>query len=131
MDEKILSLLIFSLDNELSAEEQHQLDQALAEDTELRTEQDRLLMIREALSAHTVSADVAFADEVMQSLETANETGIEARILQLFPQVAAACIVLVLIAMLGIYFSEGNLSTEAIVGVQDLAPEDAYSYLEY
>jgi anti-sigma factor RsiW len=131
MDEKILSLLIYSLDNELSAEEQQQLDQALASSAELQAEQERLLAIRQALASHTIPADNTFADAVMQQLEEERETGVEARILQLFPKVAAACVVLVLIAMLGIYFSEGSLSTEAIVGVQDLAPEDAYSYLEY
>ena len=130
MDEKILSLLIYSLDNELSADEQRQLDQALTASAELCAEQERLLAIRQALASHTIPADNTFANAVMQQLEE-KETGVEARILQLFPKVAAACVVLVLIATLGIYFSEGSLSTEAIVGVQDLAPEDAYSYLEY
>ena len=86
----------------------------------------------EALASFSVQEDPSFTDDLMQRIEQEKTTvPVIATIHKLFPRVAAACVLLVLLSVVAIYFTEGNLSMEAIVGVQDLAPEDAYSYLEY
>jgi hypothetical protein len=39
--------------------------------------------------------------------------------------VAAACLLLLAAAFLTLYFSEGSLSADTLIGVQELQPEDA------
>ena len=125
MDEKILDLLIYSLDNELTDTQQKMLDEALQNSEALRQEQARLLHMRKELAAFSAAPDATFSSNVLQVLEQPQSFNI----VQLFPKVAAASVLLFIGSLLAIYFSEGNLSMEAIVGVQDLTPEDAYSYL--
>ena len=131
MNEKNLDLLIYSLDHPLNAAEQATLDAALAGSEALRAEQERLLRMREALSDLSVSEDPAFSADLLQKLESGKRQKIGAAIHRIYPKVAAAAVLLFLITAISIYLTEGNLSVEAIVGTQDLLPEDAYSYLGY
>lgn len=132
MDEKMIELLLYSLDNELTKAEQEQLDTALANSAALRAERDALLEMRNALANFSVDEDATFTDDLMQRIQIEKRNvPIQSNIRKLFPRVAAACILLVLLSVVAIYMTEGNLSIEAIVGVQDLSPEDAYSYLDY
>lgn len=75
--------------------------------------------------------DPKFADRVMYQLQQTKKSEFSASIIALFPKVAAACVLLLLCSLLGIYFTEGSLSTEAIIGFQDLAPEDAYALIDF
>lgn len=131
MNEKIIQLLLHSLDHELTEAEQLELGAALEASAELRAEQKALLEMRAALTNFSVEADPAFVDDLMQQLPSEKTVYISGSIRKLFPKVAAACVLVLLLSVLSIYFTEGNLSVEAIVGIQDLSPEDAYSYLDY
>ena len=127
----MLNLLIRSLDDQLSDAEETQLEAALENSSDLRAEKQQLLELRVQMARLKVEADEAFTEEVMQALQKQKSNSFESVILNLFPKVAAACLVLLLASVLIIYFTEGNLSAEAIIGIQNLTPEDAYSYLEY
>lgn len=125
MDEKILNLLIYSLDNKLTEAQQEMLEEALQSSEMLQKEKARLLHMRNELASFSVEPDDTFSSEVLLQLENPKSLNI----VHLFPKVAAASVLLFMGSLLAIYFSEGNLSMEAIVGIQDLTPEDAYSYL--
>ena len=131
MNEKMLDLLIYSLDNDLTEAEQATLDAALEASASLRAEKEQLLQMRAALENFSLEKDTQFTADLMQQLDKQKSNNLGARIRRIYPRVAAACAIIVLLSILGIYLVEGNFSMEAIVGIQDLTPEDAYSYLDY
>ena len=128
-ENRAYQLLLKALDQSLSPEEERFLDQALTESDWLREEQEKHLQVRVVFSQFSLSAAPDFTDELMSNLDQAS-----AKVIPLFrfaPQIVAACVVLVLATLLTIYSYEGALSTEALLGVQDLSPEDAYTLLTY
>lgn len=133
MDEKIIDLLIYSFDNPLSKEEQNQLNHALKGSSELRAEQERLLKMREKLKRSNVPKDTDFVDRVMQRLEQEKiipSGNLNVVFLKWFPKIAAACILLLLTSFLSIYLDEGQLSSDALIGLSDVTPEEASTYFE-
>ena len=126
--ETINELLLRSFDQELSAGEKARLDAALAGSEELRLEKQRLEKVRYLLGSLQAGPPGGFVDGVMARLKASTA---EATLLSLLPRAAAACLIILLLALAGIYLAEGSLSTDAIIGVANLAPEDAYTYLEY
>lgn len=135
MNDNALELLIYSLDNELSPQEKKQLDQYLTDSAALRQEKALLLQIREGLSGLQAEPDNHFADQIVRQLSTSKDPvqhpGLQVLIMNLFPKVAAACVIVLVAAVLTTFFVEGNLSLEAFIGVQDLSPEDALSLMDY
>lgn len=126
--EDIQELLLRSFDQELPAGETARLKAALAGSEELRREKRQLEKLRAALRSLQAGANEGFADGVMARLKA---SPVEATLLALLPRVAAGCLIFILLALIGIYLAEGSLSADAIIGVSNLAPEDAYTYLEY
>ena len=126
--ETIEELLLRSFEQQLSAEERGRLDAALAGSEELRREQQQLEKVRHWLGSLQATPKNGFVDGVMKELNT---SPVEATLLSILPRAAAACLIILLLALAGIYLAEGSLSTDAIIGVANLAPEDAYTYLEY
>lgn len=130
-----INRLIFSLDNDLSPEEQNLLDKALAESTALQAEKTKLLEMRALIENLEIPANPNFTDKVMAGLESSsNRKGknMEASILHLFPRVAAACILFIAVAFSVIYFSETDLPMDSLVGIDDVMPEEAtYVLLDY
>ncbi len=130
MKDKALNLLIKSFDQPLSGTEQNSLDRQLEISAWLREEKRRLEKLRAGIGALKKTPKAGFADQVLMALEEQQkQQDIQGVILQLFPQVAAACVAVLIVALLTTFFIEGSLSTEALVGVQDLSPEDAYTIL--
>jgi len=121
-----LDLLIKSLDNELSPQEQQMLEQALSESEALRRERDQLLAMRSALGELPPVHDPAFSERVMQRLHEKSITS-TALIAAMFPRVAAACILVLFAFLLSIYVSEGSLTSDALLGTQELTVDEAYS----
>ena len=130
-----ISLLIHSLDHDLSPKEQAQLDRALQDSPELREEQARLLKMRRLFENASIPENPAFANAVLERLNEA-PSGVgyakEASIIRLFPRVAAACILLIGLAYAAIYFSESASFSDDLVGIENVSPEEAsYVLLDY
>lgn len=121
-NERQLAWLYRSFDEGLSPEEQQQLEAALAASESLRAEQQRLQVLRQSLSSLQPEASEAFTDAVMARLNADRANVIPLRWLV---QVAAACVLIILLAGLSIYTTEGSLSAEALSGLSELYPEDA------
>ncbi len=130
MNKSALELLLHSLDHELSPAEQAQLGEALASSKDLRQERDEYLQMRELLAELRTERNVAFTESVMSRLDAEKESGFWSDIISLSPKVAAACVAFVIISLMGIYFWEGNLSPETIIGTGELTPEDAFTIQE-
>ena len=126
----IQELMLRSLDFPLNPEEKKKLEVGLKQFPEIQDERDELLKIRTWLGELQAAPNPNFSQEVMKQLPKLK--AIEAPILfaRWLPRVAAACILAVVLTALGVYLSEGTFTTDAIIGIQDLAPEDAYTFLE-
>ena len=125
-----LDLLIHSLDNELTPAEAKQLEEALANSPELRQEKERLLEIRAMFGAAKMEQDHTFVNKVMMRINQAKKPSFNNVIVNLFPKVAAACVLLFLVTLIGIYITEGTLSTDAIMGIEEMSVEDALTITE-
>ncbi len=136
MNNKALELLIRSLDEELTAAEQQQLGQYLKESEALRKEKALLLKMRAGLADMKATAHPGFADQLIRELsqeqqpDQEKESQLFVIINHLFPKVAAACVIVVVLTVLATFLMEGSLSLEAFIGVQDLSPEDAYTLID-
>lgn len=126
--DKMKDLLIRSLDEPLDTAEAKDLAVALQLSSELREEKRQLLAMRELLKDMGNIAAPNIADAVIKEVQ---RPVLSRQLSHMLPKVAAACILLLLGGILGIYFSEGSLSAEAIIGVNELSPEDVYTYLNY
>lgn len=126
----ILDLLLRSLDTELSQDEAEKLEQALQESEVLRQEKVRLLAMRGQLGAWTAPEDPTFADRVMVKLGKQAEEDLSAVIIRLFPRVAAACVLILAVALGTIYVTEGSLMLDTIIGVNEVVLEDAVLLVE-
>lgn len=125
-----LQLLIHSLDNELTPQEAQQLEQALSNSEALRQEKERLLEMRELIGTVKMEPDHTFVNKVMMRIEQAKDPVFSTVIINLFPKVAAACVLLFIVTLAGIYMTEGTLSTDAIIGIQDMTMEEALTITE-
>jgi hypothetical protein len=124
----IQNLLYRSLDAALTSEEEKQLELGLAQYPEIVEERNQLMRLRSSLRSFTVSATPSgFSESLRQKIN-------QPRVIQLqswAPQIVAACLVITLAFVLGLYFNAGTLSTEVVLGVEELSPEDAYTLLTY
>ena len=125
---KMKDLLIRSLDGPLDTAEAKDLAVALQLSSELREEKRQLLAMRELLKGMGNIPAPNIADAVIEEVQS---PVLSRQLSHMLPRVAAACILLIIGGILGIYFSEGSLSVEAITGVNELPPEDVYTYLNY
>lgn len=130
MNKEELDLLIYSFDFELTSDEALQLEKALAASATLRMEKERLLKARQMVSGFKMDADDNFVNRVMTQVKEVAEPVFSKMVVQLFPKLAAACMLLFFLTLLGIYMTEGSLSTEAIIGIEDISVEEALSLIE-
>jgi anti-sigma factor RsiW len=125
----IKDLLLRSITEPLSPAEQEQLDAALKSAPELREEQEQLLYTRDLVQNAIPPADAGFSSRVMQRLDKGRKE--VALIVQLFPRVAAACVLVIMALSLFLYFEAGSLSADVLVGLEDLSVEEAVALTEY
>lgn len=128
----IEELLAYSLDNILNDEEQRRLEEALASSDALQELRDELFAMRDLLKGQQVETCPGFVQDVMRQLPpvetTIRQIGFQTQLLRLFPRVAAACVLLVGTAYLGISTNDPLWLSDTVVGLQDISPEDAYTY---
>ena len=129
MNEKddLRHLLARSYDEKLEPEEEKVLEEALLYNEWLRVEAAQFKQLREALQSWSVPSANDFTDKVMQQVEDSAAYRLPRHWLQ---WTAAASAAIILIAGISIYWTSGSLSTEALLGVSELAPEDAVTLLQ-
>jgi hypothetical protein len=131
MKQEWLDLLIYSMDNSLTPEEQKTLDEALSLSKALRKEQEQLLAMRNLLSQNTPPASPIFVENVIAKLARPQQPKLTTIIVDLYPQIAAACVLFIAVALSAIYVSEGSLTYDALVGVNELNFGDANTLIDY
>ena len=131
MKNEWLDLLIYSMDNPLTPEEQKTLDEALSLSKALKKEQEQLLAMRNLLSQNTPPASPIFVENVIAKLARPQQPKLTTIIVDLYPQIAAACVLFIAVALSAIYVSEGSLTYDALVGVNELSFGDANTLIDY
>ncbi|MCB1124594.1 MAG: hypothetical protein KJT03_23785 [Verrucomicrobiae bacterium] len=125
----IKGLLIRSLDQELTPEEAARLRQALEKSSDLRAERQRLQLMRQRIAALRLAENPVFVEDITNRLIELGKETLTRTMAAIFPKVAAACLLLLLLSLAAIYFTTGALSVDAIIGIDELTPEDANIYL--
>ena len=128
IDAKLQQLMIHALDNDITPEEAQLLEQALKEYPELHAEREELLRMRSLFAELKEVPKLNIESKVLEAIKTNHFVY---QLSSALPRVAAACLLLIISCLIGIYFSEGSLDMEAILGVSELSPEDAVTYLTY
>jgi len=131
MKKEWLDLLIYSMDHPLTPEEQKILDEALSLSKALKKEQEQLLAMRNLLSQNTPPASPIFVENVIAKLARPQQPKLTTIIVDLYPQIAAACVLFIAVALSAIYVSEGSLTYDALVGVNELSFGDANTLIDY
>jgi anti-sigma factor RsiW len=129
MDKDYLRDLLYrASDAPLLPEEAQVLARALELNPDLQAEQAELQRLRQDLRNWSVSGTPAhFSESVLKHLAGSRVI----RLQDWMPQIAAASLVGVLVFLLSIYFGEGSLDTTAILGLEELSPEEALTLLNY
>ena len=128
----VLELLIYSLDNELNSDEEKLLENAIDKSPELRAERDRYLKLRKMVAGVESSIPVGFADDVMRKWSSKkHQHSFGNRIVHLFPRVAVAAAIILLVTWSAVYFGGENIMMDTLTGLDDMSPDEAYSLLEY
>jgi hypothetical protein len=124
----IRELLYRSLDVALSPKEEQDLADGLIRFPAIETERKQLLRMRDALARMEVSATPAgFSESILAKKQRPRMIYLQSWA----PQIAAACVILVLAFIFSIYFGEGSLDLTSVLGVEELSPEEAYTLLNY
>ena len=131
MKKDIHDLMVHALDNELTAEDASRLEQALSESVELRNEQQQLLRMRQMFATTQPEPSAVFVDNIIARLAKPKQPRLEVLIIKMLPQIAAACILAFAVSLSAIYLSEGTLSLDAVIGVEELSLDDAHTWVEY
>ncbi len=114
----IKTLLYESFDRRLSADEQKLLDDALKNSEELRNEKAEVEKLRNMLGSFTPEFTADFTDRVINKIES--ETSGFINIFRYLVMTGIAAIILLLVT---IYFTDGNISYETLSGLSGYSPE--------
>lgn len=125
MKSEDLQLLIHSLLGPLRSEDEEKLQKLLQNDPELKVEQQRLLKLRQALSTISAPFDPEFTFQVMQQLPLTLLHQLRQRVVPLFPMLAAASVAALLAFLGAVYWTEGLLDINTILGFESLTPAEA------
>ncbi len=133
MDQALYNLLVASFDRDLSDEEQAALNQGLETSEELRKEQVVLQQMREITAAHSPEFAPFFSGRVMHKIEALHqptkEPVLAKWLTKMFPKVALSGVAVILLVLVSTYFVEGSFSLDTLLGISEVAAEDADYFL--
>jgi len=133
MKKEWMDLLMKSFEEVLTEAEAKELAEALAQSDKLQKEQAELLKTRQLVGSFSIGKNDLFVDNIMDTIEQETivaKQKITYYLAAIYPKAVAACLVILMGFIAYLYLSEGNLDTEILVGIADLSPDEAYSFLE-
>ncbi|OJJ20787.1 hypothetical protein BKI52_09390 [marine bacterium AO1-C] len=126
-------LLLASFDRELTSDEQASLEQGLADFAELRAEKTDLENLRTLVGDQSYAFKPFFSGRVMHKIENlkqrSREKGLSSWMVRIFPKVAASGLAIIVLLMASTYLMEGSFSLDTLLGISEVAAEDADYYL--
>ena len=130
MNEEILKLLIRSLDEKLSEEDERKLSDALKNSEGFLLEKQRLLKLRNDISESAVNSfEPFFAEKVMNKIESAQKPGTSVNhidrifyyVFRRFAVIGAAAVLLFIVYN---FILTGQISLSALFGIPEITYEE-------
>ncbi len=128
----IRNLILKSLRETLSREEQSALEEEFRQQSSLMDERKQLQQLLFTWQNRRPKPSGLFVDQVIEKINHLKEvTSIWISIGNTFPRVAAALVLLLMGLCLHLYLNTGDLSTDALIGIQMqvMTPEEAIAVL--
>ncbi len=119
--EKNRELLIRSFGEPLLPEEEKQLKEALKQSEALRKEKNELEAVRTVMSDYSPSFGDGFSKTVLDRIEAMTD---DSNLYQLFKRFALGGVAAILVLLISVYFTDGNLSTDSLLGLSDLSTDN-------
>lgn len=127
MNKAIHTLLLRSLEEELSPEEKLRLEQALAQSEGLRKEKEELLAMRSILSSQEFRFAPFFAAKVMNRLDAETQKTVESWFTQVsfaYQRIGVPALAVLVFLLLFTFLTEQSMSIDVLTGTSDLTVDD-------
>jgi len=129
-------LLIRSMNDQLTAEEDKQLQQALKGSSELREEKIKLNKVGKLLSSRNYSFSDGFRNRVMQAVNDEKKSKVISidftrSFTSMFYRIAVAGVAVIILLVISLYISHGSLNVNAFTGVDPISEDNLISVLLY
>ena len=136
INQEMYDLLIRSMNDQLTAEEDKQIQQALKGSSELRDEKIKLSKVGKLLSSRNHSFSDGFRNRVMQAVGYEKKGKVisidfSRSFTSMFNRIAVAGVVAILLLVISLYISHGSLNINTITGVEPVSQDNLVSVLLY
>ena len=130
------NLLIRSMNDQLTAEEDEQLQQALKGSSELRDEKIKLNKVGKLISSRNFSFSDGFRNRVMQAIGDEKKGRVISMdftrsFTSMFNRIAVAGVAAILLLVISLYISHGSLNVNTFTGVDPISEDNLISVLLY
>ena len=122
---RLQQLLYKSLDEPLYGKEKQQLEEVLHTSEALREEKESLLEMRKKVASFEPKFNTGFTDRVMEKIEQEEHLVQKQDIhfYKIFKRVVVTGVAAIILLLLTIYFTDGNLSYDSLTGLSGYSPE--------
>lgn len=120
---KLRKLLVQSFEEPLGNQDQQLLNAGLEASKELQKDKQEILKLRGNLKAVEADFSQGFEQKVMNALREKKVQAGTFEILPIFRTVAFSGIAAILIVLFGVYFADGSLTFDSIMGIGRYAPD--------
>ena len=132
----MFDLLIRSMNDRLTVDEDKQLQQALKGSSELREEKIKLNKVGKLLSSRNYSFSDGFRNRVMQAVSDEKRGKVISvdftrSFTSMFNRIAVAGVAVIALLVISLYISHGSLNVNTITGVEPVSQDNLVSVLLY
>ena len=136
INQEMYELLIRSMNDQPTAEEDKQLQQALKGSSELRDEKIKLNNIGKLLSSRSYSFSDGFHNRVMQAVSDEKKgkvisVNFARSFTIMFNRIAVAGVAVIVLLVISLYISHGSLNVNTFTGVDPVSQDNLVSVLLY
>ncbi|MCK4698726.1 MAG: hypothetical protein KAT38_00255 [Bacteroidales bacterium] len=136
INQEMYDLLIRSMNDQLTVEEDKQLQQALKGSSELREEKIKLNKVGELLSSRNYSFSDGFRNRVMQAVSDEKKDKVISidftrNFTSMFNRIAVAGVAVIVLLVISLYISHGSLNVNTFTGVDPISEDNLISVLLY
>jgi len=136
INQEMYDLLIRSMNDQLPAEEDKKLQQALKGSSELREEKIKLSKVGKLLSSRNYSFSDGFHNRVMQAVNNEKKgkmisMDFTRSFSTMFNRIAVAGVAVIVLLVISLYISHGSLNVNTFTGVDPVSQDNLVSVLLY
>ena len=136
ISQEMYDLLISSMNDQLTEEEDKQLQQALKGSSELREEKIKLNKVGKLLSSRNYSFSDGFRNRVMEAVNEEKKGKVISidftrSFTSMFNRIAVAGVAVIALLVISLYISHGSLNVNTFTGVEPVSQDNLISVLLY